>query len=114
MIQASDLPAHGGNNWTRLELRIGSFAYPVFEEQRAWTVYELLGDIGGMCSLWLGVSFLSLIAGASYVVRASMREGYCKILQRKKSASKKTSTAASDSQQSQLLQQQQQRVMTYL
>uniref|UniRef100_A0A914WJX8 Uncharacterized protein n=1 Tax=Plectus sambesii TaxID=2011161 RepID=A0A914WJX8_9BILA len=109
----SELPAHEGNDWTRLELRIGSFAYPVFEEQRAWTVYELLGDIGGMCSLWLGVSFLSIIAGASYVVRATMREGYCKILQRRKRASKKSCTDASEHHQ-RLLQQQQQTVMTYL
>uniref|UniRef100_A0A914XML9 Uncharacterized protein n=1 Tax=Plectus sambesii TaxID=2011161 RepID=A0A914XML9_9BILA len=46
--------------FAQIQLRIGTFFYPQFEEDEAKTIDELIADLGGNISLWLGASFVGL------------------------------------------------------
>ena len=65
-------------NYSVIQLMIGSFDYPIFEETLKWTFPAFFGTIGGALGLWLGINILDTIIntmiGVRFLIRASKRK----------------------------------------
>ena len=44
-----------------LNVKVGTFVYPVFQVYISYTFDNLIGDTGGVIGLWIGAGILSLV-----------------------------------------------------
>ena len=59
----------GFQNATRLDISADPLRYPVMQEILLMSNRQLLGSLGGNLSLYLGISFMSLVYSLHFVVR---------------------------------------------
>ena len=52
---------------TTVYLNWGSFEFLTLEQQRIWSIPTFVAALGGSIGMWLGLSILSLLQGATYI-----------------------------------------------